>query len=190
MDSVGLPEERAWDVYRPYVMHRLTKRGIPWAHAAAMIEEKKDVAKEALISEMEQRPVIMDRAPILHKFGVIALKPRLIAGDAIRVNQFINKGLNLDADGDNMNFHVPKSEDAVNEAFELLLPSKSLIQPSDMKSAMPRMISESAGGLYLASLPPDKKQKPRTFMTWKDAEHAYNRGELALDDPVAVLQNK
>jgi len=49
------------------------------------------------------------------------------------------------------------------------------------------MISESAGGLYLASLPPDKNQKPRTFMTWKDVEHAYQRGEIAMDDPVVVM---
>jgi len=87
---------------------------------------------------------------------------------------------------DTMNFHVPKSKDAVKEAFELLLPSKSLIQPADMKSAMPRMISEGAGGLYLASLPPDKKQQPRIFMTWRDVEHAYDRGEIALDDAVIV----
>jgi DNA-directed RNA polymerase beta' subunit len=188
MDSVGLPEERAWDVYRPHVMHRLTRRGIPWAHAAAMIEDKKDIAREALVAEMEERPVILDRAPVLHKWSMMALRPKLIAGDAIRMNQFIHKGASLDHDGDNMNFHVPKSKEAVKEAFELLMPSKSLIQASDMKSAMPRMISENAGGLYLASLPPDKKQKPRTFLTWKDVEHAYNRGEIAMDDPVEVLQ--
>jgi len=55
-----------------------------------------------------------------------------------------------------------------------------------MKSAMPRMISDSAGGLYLASLPPDKNIKPRIFVSWKDVEHAYERGEIALDDPVVV----
>jgi DNA-directed RNA polymerase beta' subunit len=121
---------------------------------------------------------------------MLALKPRLVAGDSIRMNQLINKGLNLDADGDQMNFHIPKSKEAVREAYELLPPSKSLLKASDMKSAMPQMISESAGGLYLASLPPDKKQKVRTFITWKDAEHAYNRGELALDDPVVVLESQ
>ena len=187
MDSIGIPEERSWDVYRPYVMHRLTKRGIPWAHAAAMIEEKKDIAREALIAEMEERPVIIDRAPVLHKWSMFAVKPRLVAGDAVRMNQFIMKSMGADLDGDQINFHVPKSKEAVKEAYELLLPSKSLIKASDMKSAMPQMISESAGGLYLASLPPDKNQRPRTFMTWKDVEHAYNRGEIAIDDPVVVM---
>jgi hypothetical protein len=188
MDTVGLPEEKAWDVYRPYIMHRLTNRGIPWAHAAAMIEEHKDIAREALLAEMEERPIIMDRAPVLHKWSMMAFKPRLIAGDTIRVNQFVQKGFNMDFDSDNANFHVPKSKEAVREAYELLLPSKSLLKASDMKSAMPQMISESAGGLYLASLPPDKNQKVRTFVTWQDAEHAYHRGELALDDPVMVLE--
>ena len=187
MDSVGLPEERAWDVYRPYVMHRLTRRGIPWAHAAEMIEDRKELAKEALLAEMEERPVIVDRAPVLHKWSMVSLKPRLVAGDSIRMNHFVNKGLNLDADGDKMNFHVPKSKEAVREAFELLLPSKSLVQAADMKSAMPRMISEGAGGLYLASLPPDASLQPRTFMTWRDVEQAYERGDIAMDDPVVVL---
>jgi DNA-directed RNA polymerase beta' subunit len=187
MDSIGIPENMAWAEYRPYVMHRLTRRGIPWAQAAAMIEEKKEIAREALLAEMDERPVIMDRAPVLHKWSMMSFKPRLVAGDSIRVNQFIQKATGMDFDGDACNVHVPKSKDAVKEAYELLLPSKSLIQASDMKSAMPRMISESAGGLYLASLPPDKNQKTRTFMTWKDVEHAYNRGEIAIDDPVVVL---
>jgi len=99
MDSVGLPEDRTWDVYRPYVMHRLTKRGIPWAHAAGMIEDRKEIAREALVAEMEERPVIMDRAPVLHKGSMLAFKPRLVAGDSVRMNQFVQKSTNMDFDG-------------------------------------------------------------------------------------------
>jgi hypothetical protein len=89
-----------------------------------------------------------------------------------------------------MNFHVPMSAEAVKESFELLLPSKSLVQTHDMKSPQPRIISENSGGLFLATLPPDKKQKPRTFISWQDAEKAYKRGELAIDDPVVILSSK
>jgi hypothetical protein len=189
MDHVGIPEEKAWEIYRPHVIHRMTKRGVPWALASKAVEERNDVARDALLKEMEARPVIVDRAPVLHKWGALAMRPKLVAGDALRMNEFVQKGYGQDNDGDCMNFHVPMSEEAVKEAYELLLPSKSLIQSADMKSAQPRIISEGSGGLYLASLPPNKNEKPRTFISWSDAEKAYRRGELAIDDPVVVLSS-
>jgi hypothetical protein len=91
---------------------------------------------------------------------------------------------------DTMNISVPFSEDAIKEAYEILLPSKSLTKSSDMKSAMHKIISENAGGLYLASLPPDKKKQTRTFVSWADAKRAYQNGELAIDEPVTVLSEK
>jgi len=190
MDSVGIPEEKAWEAYRPHLVHRLTKRGVPWSQAAKYIESRSPIAKEALLQEMEERPVIVDRAPILHKWGIMAFKPRLVAGDSVHTNSFIMKAIGGDYDGDQVNYHIPSSPEAVKEAFEILLPSKSLIQSSDLKSAQPRIISENAGGLYLASLPPDQKQKPRTFVSWADAEKAYRRGDLAIDDPVVVLSSR
>ncbi|HBT76568.1 MAG TPA: hypothetical protein DEB39_06495, partial [Planctomycetaceae bacterium] len=176
LDEVGLPEDKAWSVYRPHLVHRLTKRGIPWAQAAQYIEDRNSVAREALLAEMEERPVIVDRAPVLHKWGILAFKPKLMAGDALHINSFVQKGFGQDNDGDQMNFHAPASPEAVREAFELLLPSRSLIQTSDLKSAQPRLISENAAGLFLASLPPDPNRPTRTFASWQDAERAYRRG--------------
>jgi len=190
LDEIGLPEDKAWSVYRPYLVHRLTKRGIPWAQAARYIEDRNPIAREALLAEMDVRPVIVDRAPVLHKWGILAFRPKLMAGDSVHINSFVQKGYGQDNDGDQMNFHVPASEAAVKEAYEILLPSKSLIQSADLKSAQPRLISENAGGLFLASLPPDKNQKTRTFVSWEDAKKAYERGELAIDDPVVVLSSR
>jgi len=190
LDEVGLPEDKAWTVYRPYLVHRLTKRGIPWAQAARYIEDRNTVARDALLEEMDERPVIVDRAPVLHKWGILAFRPKLMSGDSIHINSFVQKGFGQDNDGDQMNFHAPASVEAVKEAYELLLPSKSLIQSSDLKSAQPRLISENAGGLFLASLPPDPNQKTRTFASWEDAKKAYERGDLAIDDPIVVLSSQ
>jgi DNA-directed RNA polymerase beta subunit len=190
MDSVGLPEEKAWTVYRPHLVHRMTKRGIPWSQAARWIEGRHPLAREALLQEMSERPVLIDRAPVLHKWGILAVKPQLMTGDAIHLNPFIEKGLGADFDGDAMNFHVPSSPEAVREAYQLLLPSKSLIQSSDLKSVQPRPISEHTGGLYLASLPADRRAKTRTFISWADAERAYRHGELAIDDPIEILSSR
>ncbi len=71
MDAVGVPEDKAWEIYRPHIIHRLTKRGVPWALASQMVEERKDIVRETLLKEMDERPVIMDRAPVLHKWGGI-----------------------------------------------------------------------------------------------------------------------
>jgi DNA-directed RNA polymerase beta subunit len=190
LDSVGIPEEKAWEIYKPHIVHNLTKRGMPWALAANAIEERKDIAKEALLKEMEVRPVLFDRAPVLHKWGIHAFRPKLVKGDAIRINSFVQKGFSADHDGDAMNISAPYSEEAIKEAYELLLPSKSLIKSSDMKSPMHKISSENAGGLYLASLPPDKKKQTRTFVSWADAKRAYQNGELAIDEPVTVLSSK
>jgi hypothetical protein len=100
MDSVGLPEDKAWEIYRPHVMHSLSKRGFSWALAADAIEQRKPVAKDVLLEQMEARPVLADRAPVLHKWGVLALKPQLVQGDAIMMNTFVEKGLGADFDGD------------------------------------------------------------------------------------------
>jgi DNA-directed RNA polymerase beta subunit len=190
IDSVGIPEDKAWEIYRPHLVHQLTKRGTPWALAAKAIEERTDLARDALMREMEQRPVLLDRAPVLHKWGIQAFKPRLVKGDSIHLNAFVEKGYGADFDGDAMNVSVPYSKEAIDEAYELLLPSKSLIKASDMKGAMHRLTSENAAGLYLASLPPNKNKKTRTFATWADAKRAYRDGELGVDDPVVVLNNK
>jgi hypothetical protein len=99
LDEVGIPEQKAWDTYRPHIIHRLTRRGVPWALASKMVEDQNPVAKDALLQEMGTRPVIVDRAPVLHKWGILAFKPKLVAGDAIRVNHFVNKGYNSDHDG-------------------------------------------------------------------------------------------
>ncbi|WP_353131271.1 hypothetical protein [Parapedobacter pyrenivorans] len=87
MDSIGIPEDMAWDAYRQHIVHRLSKRGVPWAHAAKAVEERKPLAREVLIEEMERRPVLMTRDPMLHKWSIQAFKPKLVSGDSVQVTR-------------------------------------------------------------------------------------------------------
>src|SRR5690606_18185809 len=118
MDEVALPENRAWNVYRNFVIRRLRRRGMPLIEAAKQVEEKSAVAKEELIKEMQSRPVIVNRAPVLHKFGIMAFWPKLTKDETLKVSPLIVKGFNADFDGDAMQYHVPVDESARQEAIE------------------------------------------------------------------------
>lgn len=99
MDSIGIPEEQAFDVYERFVTRQLVRRGMSVRQAREEIMNKTRVAKEALLMEMERRPVYASRAPVLHKFGILAFKPRLVKSSTLQVSPLIVKGFNADFDG-------------------------------------------------------------------------------------------
>lgn len=100
LDQIGVPESMAMTLYQPFVVKRLVSLGNTAQKAKEMIEAKDDIALKALHIEVAERPVIMNRAPSLHKFNVLAFKPTLVQGQALRVNPLIVKGYNMDFDGD------------------------------------------------------------------------------------------
>lgn len=187
MDQVGLPENRAWDVYQPFVVRRLVRNGMPRMRAMRAVRDRTDQARAALQDEVQSRPVIIDRAPVLHRYGVMAAWPRLTKGEALRIPPLIVKGAGADFDGDMMNYHVPASDEAVQEAIDKLLPSKNLISPADFKGSVFLPGQEYSGGLFTASAAKDTSRPPKTFATRADALRAYNRGELSVADQVSIL---
>ena len=100
MDSIGIPEESAWNLYKPFVLRSLVRQNYPVHKALKMIEERDKVAGAVLHEEMQSRPVIVDRAPTWHKFNLLAFHPHVVKGDVIRASPLISKGFNLDFDGD------------------------------------------------------------------------------------------
>ena len=100
MDQVGIPETKAWEVYRPFAVRNLVRRGIPRLRALEMVEERHPMGREAILQEMDQRPVIISRAPVLHRFGIMAFRPQMVKGDVMQVSPLITKGFNADFDGD------------------------------------------------------------------------------------------
>lgn len=100
MDQVGIPEEMAWTMYKPFVERKLVQRGYSPMIAKQMIDEKNATAKHLLEDAMEERPILMDRAPTWHKFNIMAFRPHIVHGRSIHVSPLIDSGFNMDHDGD------------------------------------------------------------------------------------------
>ena len=184
IDEIGLPEESAWSAFEPFVVRNLRKKhNYPLSEAMKAVQERTPLAAKALEEEMGRRPVLINRAPTLHKYNILAFWPKMIKGATIRYNPLISKGYNVDADGDLMSFHVPVSKKAAQEAAEKMLPSRNLFNPATLQAhVLP--LEEFAQGLYLASRP--GKGKPVKFKTKADMLRALNAGEIKYDTPVDI----
>jgi len=188
LDQVGLPESKAWDVYKPFLIRSLVKRGVSRLEAARAVKEKLPIARDALVKAMEDRPVVISRAPVLHRYGIFAQWPRLVKGDVMHLNPLITKGMNADFDGDTLNFHLPTSEEAKAEAIEKLLPSRNLLSAANFTAHyLPQQ--EYLGGLYYASSAKDDRRRPVVFRSARDAIKAYREGQIELDAPVEIVQS-
>lgn len=187
MDTIGIPENKAFEVYGKFVARRMRRSGMPLTQALVHIRDKSELARDALQQEMEARPVFVNRAPVLHRFGIMAFKPKLVKGDVLQVSPLIVKGFNADFDGDAMQFHVPTDPKAVEEAYERMLPSKNLISPSDFKSPVHIPGQEYLGGLYRATTAKKEKSRPRIFRSKEEAIAAFQRGDIAEDDAIEIM---
>ena len=102
MDHIGIPEDAAWDSYKDFVIRRLSRKGYPLLKATEMVGNRDPVAKAALLDEMDDRPVVVDRAPTWHKFNLMGFHPVLAEGNTIRVSPLVTKGFNADFNGDSV----------------------------------------------------------------------------------------
>jgi DNA-directed RNA polymerase beta' subunit len=188
MDEVALPEDKAWEVYKPFVVRGLVRRGMPRMQALDAVEQRNKAAAAELQGQMSSRPIVINRAPVLHRYGMMAFYPKLTKNKVMEVNPVITKGFNADFDGDAMQYHVPSTEDAAKEAVEKMLPSKNLFAAASFKAHyVPQ--ADFQTGVYLASSRIDKKAKPRIFRTKQEALHAYRRGEIDVDTPVNIVES-
>lgn len=186
LDEIGLPEARAWEVYTPFVIRNLIKQGVSKLQALQYAKDRHPLARKALLEEMQDRPVIVNRAPVLHRFGVMAFIPRLTKGDVLQVSPLVIQGFNMDFDGDASNYYVPVSDEAKEEALVKLLPSRNLYNVASFDVHY-EPIREYLGGLYTATSSVDDKKKPITFATAQEALRAFQAGQISLDQPVEIL---
>lgn len=185
MDQVGLPIDEAWTLYQPFIVRRLVRRGMGKIKAMQEATERTPLALREMQDEMKVRPVIINRAPVLHRYGVMAFWPQLTSSATLEIPPLIVGGFNADFDGDAMQFHVPSSDDAVEEVKEKLLPSRNLLSTSDFGvHYIPSQ--EYVGGLWAASTRTDAGP-PRVFTAKKDAIAAYKRGEIGIGQTVEIL---
>jgi DNA-directed RNA polymerase beta subunit len=184
MDQVGLPEPKAWTIYRPFIVRSLIRSGMPAMQAATEVANQTQRARKTMVDEMQRRPVIINRAPTLHRYGFMAAWPVLTKGETLQISPVVTPGFNADFDGDAMNYHVPVTDEAVADAVARMLPSKNLKSSRDFKvHYVPRQ--EFLLGLYLASSAKNDK-KPRIFASKEDVIHAHQRGEIGIADPVII----
>lgn len=184
LDEIGVPEKQAWGLYRDFVIRKLVQGGMNPLMATRAAVEHSPIAKDALLKVIEERPLIATRAPALHKYSVLAFKPKLVSGDVLKLNTMVDRGLGSDFDGDTMTYYVPVSQKAVDEAFRLMTPSKNALAARDFK-VMPELQEELVSGAYLASR--RKKEPPKAaFNSLEEAMQAYREGKIKVDDNIII----
>ena len=184
LNQIGLPEEQAWAVYEPFIVRQLVGGGYPTTEAVKMVAERHPGAREAMLKVTETRPVVMTRAPVLHKFGIMGFWPVLTKGSTLQVSPSIVEPYNMDFDGDNANFHVPVSQASVNDVIKRMMPEKNLFNVTKFQPHyLP--IREYQQGLYLATKL-RKGQDPVKFKTAADAKQALRDGKIEVDTPVRI----
>jgi DNA-directed RNA polymerase subunit beta len=187
MDQVGIPEDKAWDIYTPFIVRNLVRKGMPRFQAARATEARSPEARKALLASMENRPVIINRAPTLHRYGMMAAWPRLTKSKTLEVSPLVVGGFNADFDGDAMNYHVPTTDEAAQEAEEKMLPSRNLFNAADF-NVLYQPSHEYTGGLYEASARVDE-QGARTFESREAAIRAYRRGDIGVGQKINILED-
>ena len=185
----GLPKAMALELFRPFVISRLVSRGYTAnvKGARRFIERNRPEVYEVLEEVIKDRPVLLNRAPTLHRLGIQAFEPILIEGSAIQLHPLVTTAFNADFDGDQMAVHVPLSEKAVKEARTLMLSSKNLLKPADGEP----IISPSKDmvlGVYYLTVSDNRTHKGdgRNFADIDEVDLAYQLGQVDLHANVTI----
>ena len=188
LDECGLPKQMALELFKPFVINKIIGREL--AHnikgANRLIEEKTDDVWAILEEVIQNKYVLLNRAPTLHRLGIQAFKPILVEGLAIRIHPMVCSAFNADFDGDQMAVHLPLSEEAQKEAREIMLSSKNLLKPATGESiAMPTQDSV-LGVYYLSKVKDALKGEGKIFGSEQEAILAYQFDEIDLQAKIKV----
>lgn len=184
MDEIGVPEDMLWGMYAKFVVGRLVGRGHSALDAQKLVDEKAPIARDELINEARERPVMVNRAPSLTRHNIIGAYPRITQGKTITLNPFAERGTNADYDGDAMQIHAPVTPAGVEDVKRMTLSHQIFAdRRPGMLNVAPDM--EAVLGLHRATQAASDRPA-RRFESLQDARAAYHRGEVALNDPVHV----
>ncbi len=190
LHECGIPKKMALELFKPFVMRQLVELG--HAHniksAKRLTERATDVVWEVLADVIKDHPVLLNRAPTLHRLGIQAFMPVLVEGSAIRIHPLVCTAFNADFDGDQMAVHVPLSEAAQQEARELMLSSNNLLSPADGTPIVSPTQDIVLGCFYLTqetALADGAKR--RRFSDETEALLAYDLGQIAIHAPIDVV---
>ncbi len=188
MHQCGLPKKMALELFKPFVMKELVEEGI--AHniknAKKMVEEVDADVWGVLEAVIEDHPVLLNRAPTLHRLGIQAFEPVLVEGKAIKLHPLVCPAYNADFDGDQMAVHVPLSAEAQAESRLLMLSTTNLLTPSDGTPITITTQDMVLGIYYLTRMKEDEKGEGKHFASFTEAVKAYDTDKISLRAKIKV----
>jgi len=188
MHQCGLPKEMALELFKPFVMKRLVNDGHAQhiKTAKRLVDRATDVVWDILEDVIKDHPVMLNRAPTLHRLGIQAFEPVLVEGRAIKLHPLVCTAFNADFDGDQMAVHVPLSAEAQAEARFLMLSSNNLLKPQDGKPVTVPTQDVILGCYYMTIDKPDEHGENMVFSSIDEAIMAYDEHELELHAPIRI----
>lgn len=183
MDQCGLPKKMAIELFKPHLMAKLEEKGYATTlkQAKKMIEKQENEVWECLEEVVENYPILLNRAPTLHKLSIQAFHPRLIEGKAIQLHPLVCSAFNADFDGDQMAVHVPLSDEAIAEAKVLMLASMNILLPASGKAIAVPSQDMILGLYYLTLEKNDVKGENKLFANVEEVEIAFEQNALDLN---------
>ena len=189
MGECGLPKLMAAELYKPFIIRKLIERGIVKTVKSAkkIVDRREPVIWDILENVMKGHPVLLNRAPTLHRLGIQAFQPKLIEGKAIQLHPLACTAFNADFDGDQMAVHLPLSNEAILEAQILMLQSHNILNPANGAPITVPSQDMVLGLYYISKIRPGAKGEGLTFYGPEEAIIAHNEGKCDLHAQVKVL---
>ncbi len=192
LHQCGLPKEMALELFKPFVMKKIVQAG--HAHniktARRLVDRANDLVWDTLEEVIKDHPVLLNRAPTLHRLGIQAFEPVLVEGRAIKLHPLVCTAYNADFDGDQMAVHVPLSAEAQAEARFLMLSANNLLKPQDGKPVTVPSQDMVMGCYYLTIAKEGEKGEGKAFSSVDEAVMAYDEHELELHTKIKVRRTK
>ena len=189
MHECGIPKNMAAELYKPFVIRKLIERGIVKTVKSAkkIVDRKEPVVWDILEHVMKGHPVLLNRAPTLHRLGIQAFQPKMIEGKAIQLHPLACTAFNTDFDGDQMAVHLPLGNEAILEAQMLMLGAHNILNPANGAPITVPSQDMVLGLYYITKLRKGDKGEGLKFYGPEEAEIAYNEGRVTLHAPVSVV---
>jgi DNA-directed RNA polymerase subunit beta' len=188
LQQCGLPKMMALELFKPFVMKRLVELGLAQniKSAKRMVERSRAQVWDVLAEVIEEHPVLLNRAPTLHRLGIQAFEPILVEGKAIQVHPLVCEAFNADFDGDQMAVHVPLSAEAQAEARVLMLSTNNVLSPASGNPIVSPSQDMVIGLYYLTECYESLESSDHNFVDFNEAQIAYENGHIGLQTPINV----
>jgi DNA-directed RNA polymerase subunit beta' len=188
LHQCGLPKLMALELFKPFVMKRLvdTELAQNIKSAKRMVERRRPQVWDVLAEVIKEHPVLLNRAPTLHRLGIQAFEPVLVEGKAIQIHPLVCTAFNADFDGDQMAVHLPLSAEAQAEARVLMLSANNILSPANGRPIITPTKDMVLGSYYLTLVTPTPKEARRVFRHLHEVERAYEGGQISLHEEIEV----